>query len=45
MSTTSVMNKSEVIGHGFPKVLVVPKDFSIGMGFHCSNLKEVICIS
>ena len=59
---------SKVIGHGFPKVLVVPKDFSIGgetvllavdgseageaaadeiigMGLHCSNLKEVYALS
>ena len=55
---------SKVIGHGFPKVLVVPKDSTnsgdkvllavdgseaseaaadeiIGMGLHCTNLKEV----
>ena len=59
---------SKVIGHGFPKVLVVPKEFSIGgdsvllavdgseasetitdeiigMGMHCSNLKEVYALS
>ncbi len=59
---------SKVIGHGFPKVLVVPKDFSIGgdkvliaidgseaseaatdeiigMGLHCTNLKEVYALS
>ncbi len=59
---------SKVIGHGFPRVLVVPKDFSIGgdkillavdgseasktaadeivgMGLHCSNLKEVYALS
>ncbi|WLE98855.1 MAG: universal stress protein [Candidatus Electrothrix communis] len=59
---------SKVIGHGFPKVLVVPKDFTIsgdrvllavdgseaseaaadeiiGMGLHCTNLKEVYALS
>ena len=59
---------SKVIGHGFPKVLVVPKDFSIGgnkvllavdgsdasvaaadeiigMGLHCTNLKEAYVLS
>ncbi|MCI5141802.1 MAG: universal stress protein [Candidatus Electrothrix sp. ATG1] len=59
---------SKVIGHGFPKVLVVPKDFTIrgdkvllavdgseasdaatneiiGMGIHCTNLKEVYALS
>ncbi|MCI5210962.1 MAG: universal stress protein [Candidatus Electrothrix sp. ATG2] len=59
---------SKVIGHGFPKVLVVPKDFTIsgdrvllavdgseasdaatdeiiGMGIHCTNLKEVYAVS
>lgn len=59
---------SKVIGHGFPKVLVVPKDFIIkgdkvllavdgsqaseaaldeiiGMGIHCTNLKEVYAVS
>jgi nucleotide-binding universal stress UspA family protein len=59
---------SKVIGHGFPKVLVVPKDSTnsgdkvllavdgseaseaaadeiIGMGLHCTNLKEVYALS
>lgn len=59
---------SKVIGHRFPKVLVVPKDFIIkgdkvllavdgsqasevavdeviGMGLHCTNLKEVYAVS
>ncbi|XOF32765.1 MAG: universal stress protein [Candidatus Electrothrix sp. YB6] len=59
---------SKVIGHRFPKVLVVPKDFTItgdkvllavdgseaceaaadeiiGMGIHCTNLKEVYAVS
>uniref|UniRef100_UPI004055ECB0 universal stress protein n=1 Tax=Candidatus Electrothrix sp. TaxID=2170559 RepID=UPI004055ECB0 len=59
---------SKVIGHGFPKVLVVPSETTsggekillavdgseiseaaadeiIGMGVHCSNLKEVYALS
>jgi nucleotide-binding universal stress UspA family protein len=59
---------AKVIGHGFPRVLVVPKDYAnsgerilvavdgseasnmaaeeaVGMGVHCSNLKEVSVVS